>query len=398
MAKRMPDDVYLTLEATRPSPRPRARRRVLIVGLPLLHILSERRAARGDRARVRPLQRRRHASSGPWIYRTRETIGRTVAQLSDDDGRRGLVRSEARPGSRSSGTATRSCASPPRSPAGRSSPPTAAPSAASGATRTSPRSSAVHALRPRLRRLLGGRGRPGARTRPPARRSPPASSASSRTRASSEAADRHLTAIRDVETGRRTTRTRRWPSGSPPSKASRPGEPDDSPCAFDALQRRRPRRAPTCSRSSGVSLRAVRTRRVGRRRPRRLRRPCPERSTEQFADLAEGITFATLPDAVVQHRRARRQGHRPRHRGPLRARPRPCSETRRWSRSRTRAGRSRPSRRNHSAPPRETTFLAPHVAIEAMRANELDAATLARPRSANWASPTSSWAPRRSVA
>ena len=58
----VPDDVYLTLEANAAVTQASRTRRVLIVGVPLLHILTERELRGRDRARVRPLHRRRHAA------------------------------------------------------------------------------------------------------------------------------------------------------------------------------------------------------------------------------------------------------------------------------------------------------------------------------------------------
>ena len=54
----VPDDVYLTLEANAAVTQASRTRRVLIVGVPLLHILSERELRGVVAARVRPLQRR----------------------------------------------------------------------------------------------------------------------------------------------------------------------------------------------------------------------------------------------------------------------------------------------------------------------------------------------------
>ena len=116
-------------------------------------------------------------------------------------------------GSRSTGTARGSCASPRRSSAGRSSRPTAAPSTAW--PRRARRGAAAHrTLRARVRRVLGPRGRPGPAGRPaPAGRrglrSFMAAKRSPRRRASSSARG---------ERARRTltTRTPRCRSGSRP--------------------------------------------------------------------------------------------------------------------------------------------------------------------------------------
>ena len=81
----MPDDVYLTLEANAAVTQASRTRRVLIIGVPLLHILSEREL-RGVIAHEFGHYSGGDTRLGPWIYRTRETIIRTVLQLSDADG------------------------------------------------------------------------------------------------------------------------------------------------------------------------------------------------------------------------------------------------------------------------------------------------------------------------
>ena len=77
----MPDDVYLTLEANAAVTQASRTRRVLIVGVPLLHILSESEL-RGVLAHEFGHYSGGDTRLGPWIYRTRETIERTVEQLS----------------------------------------------------------------------------------------------------------------------------------------------------------------------------------------------------------------------------------------------------------------------------------------------------------------------------
>ncbi|MDA0171132.1 M48 family metallopeptidase [Solirubrobacter taibaiensis] len=84
----MPDDVYLTLEANAAVTQASRSRRALIVGVPLLHILSEREL-RGVIAHEFGHYSGGDTKLGPWIYRTRETIIRTVLQLSDDEGDEG---------------------------------------------------------------------------------------------------------------------------------------------------------------------------------------------------------------------------------------------------------------------------------------------------------------------
>ena len=84
----MPDDVYLTLEANAAVTQASRSRRVLIIGVPLLHILSEREL-RGVIAHEFGHYSGGDTKLGPWIFRTRETIIRTVQQLSDADGDEG---------------------------------------------------------------------------------------------------------------------------------------------------------------------------------------------------------------------------------------------------------------------------------------------------------------------
>jgi heat shock protein HtpX len=81
----MPEDVYLTCEANASVTQASRTRRVLIVGIPLLHILSEREL-RGVLAHEFGHYSGGDTRLGPWIYRTRATIVRTVQQLSDEDG------------------------------------------------------------------------------------------------------------------------------------------------------------------------------------------------------------------------------------------------------------------------------------------------------------------------
>lgn len=81
----LPDDVYLTLEANAAVTQASRTRRVLIIGVPLLHILTEREL-RGVIAHEFGHYAGGDTKLGPWIYRTRATIIRTVAQLSDEDG------------------------------------------------------------------------------------------------------------------------------------------------------------------------------------------------------------------------------------------------------------------------------------------------------------------------
>ncbi len=81
----VPEDVYLTMEINAAVMQRSRTHRVMIVGIPLLQILSEREL-RGVIAHEFGHYTGGDTRLGPWIYRTRETIGRTIVQLSDDDG------------------------------------------------------------------------------------------------------------------------------------------------------------------------------------------------------------------------------------------------------------------------------------------------------------------------
>ena len=178
-------------------------------------------AAGRDRARVRPLQRRRHAARPVDLPHARDD--RAHDREAQRRRRRRLLVPDGSSGCRSSGTATRSCGSRPRSRAARSSPPTRAPSAAPAARRTSRRSGASHALRPGVRQLLGARRSSRSST---ARRRPPVGDGFRRfvghegDRGGGGGVPRARAARRARRTP--TTRTRRCPSGSPPSRACRP--------------------------------------------------------------------------------------------------------------------------------------------------------------------------------
>ena len=84
-AEHPPDEVYVTFEVNAAVDELGPRRRVMIVGLPLLHLVSER----GLRA-VIAHELGHYAGGdtrlGPWIHRTRSAIARTVGRLSDPDG------------------------------------------------------------------------------------------------------------------------------------------------------------------------------------------------------------------------------------------------------------------------------------------------------------------------
>ena len=80
-----PNEIYVTFEANAGVLELGRRRRVMLVGLPLLQLVSER----GLRA-VIAHEYGHYAGGdtrlGPWIHRTRETVVRTIAHLSDEDG------------------------------------------------------------------------------------------------------------------------------------------------------------------------------------------------------------------------------------------------------------------------------------------------------------------------
>jgi Zn-dependent protease with chaperone function len=85
----MPSETYVTFEVNAAVTEVangflRGRRRVLIIGLPLLHVLSER-GFRGVLAHEFGHYAGGDTRLGPWIWRTRETIGRTIEHLSVED-------------------------------------------------------------------------------------------------------------------------------------------------------------------------------------------------------------------------------------------------------------------------------------------------------------------------
>jgi heat shock protein HtpX len=84
-AERTPDEVYATFEVNAGVLEVGRHRRVMIVGLPLLHLISER-GLRSVLAHEFGHYTGGDTRLGPWIYRTREAIGRTIQQLSSEDG------------------------------------------------------------------------------------------------------------------------------------------------------------------------------------------------------------------------------------------------------------------------------------------------------------------------
>jgi heat shock protein HtpX len=84
MGEDPPDEIYATMEVNAAVTQVGRRRRVMIVGLPLMHVVSER-GFRGVVAHELGHYAGGDTRLGGWIYRTRETIGRTVVALSDGD-------------------------------------------------------------------------------------------------------------------------------------------------------------------------------------------------------------------------------------------------------------------------------------------------------------------------
>ena len=364
----MPDDVYLTLDDNAGVAQVSRRRRVLVLGLPLLHILSERQL-RGVLAHEFGHYSGGDTRLGPWIYRTRETIGRTVASLSADEDEddwwaarltrqpfiwygRTFLRITAAISRRQEFAADR-CAV---GSVGRD-------AYVAGLERS-------HAYGPGFDAYWAGEVVPVLELG----RRPPISAGFQRFIAHErvgQAADRHLAAIREVQTDT---------YDSHPSMAERiaaigdlpAGEPDDSPCSFDALQDA-DRVEADLLKDLGLSLRQfepVEWDAVGHdvygARARKF--------TEQFEYLAVGITFATLADAVFNI-------------GALADKVTDPEVEDRYELTAAVLGDAalvalEDAGWTISAEPAEPLgavrgddFLAPHVAIEAMRANELDAAT-----------------------
>ena len=81
---RAPDDVYATLEANASVMQARGRR-VMHLGVPLLHLLSEC-GIRGVIAHEFGHYAGGDTRLGPWIYRTYDGVARTIDQLSDEEG------------------------------------------------------------------------------------------------------------------------------------------------------------------------------------------------------------------------------------------------------------------------------------------------------------------------
>jgi Zn-dependent protease with chaperone function len=79
--ERIPDEIYVTFEVNAAVTEIGRHRRVMIVGLPLLRLLSQR-GLRSVIAHELGHYAGGDTRLGPWIYRTRETIERTVERLS----------------------------------------------------------------------------------------------------------------------------------------------------------------------------------------------------------------------------------------------------------------------------------------------------------------------------
>jgi Zn-dependent protease with chaperone function len=80
-----PDHVYATFEVNAGVTEVGRGRRVMIVGLPLLQLVSER-GLRSIIAHELGHYAGGDTRLGPWIYRTRDAILRTITHLSDNDG------------------------------------------------------------------------------------------------------------------------------------------------------------------------------------------------------------------------------------------------------------------------------------------------------------------------
>jgi Zn-dependent protease with chaperone function len=80
----VPAEIYLTFEPNASVMEPKRGRRVLVVGVGLLRILTEREL-RGVLAHEFGHYRGGDLKAGPWIYRTRTAIGRTIDNLSEHE-------------------------------------------------------------------------------------------------------------------------------------------------------------------------------------------------------------------------------------------------------------------------------------------------------------------------
>ena len=81
---RAPDEVYATLEVNASVTEVRGRR-IMMIGVPLLHITSER-GMRGIIAHEFGHYAGGDTRLGPWVWRTYDGVARTIDYLTDDDG------------------------------------------------------------------------------------------------------------------------------------------------------------------------------------------------------------------------------------------------------------------------------------------------------------------------
>ncbi len=81
---RAPDEVYATLEVNASVTEARGRR-IMMIGVPLLHITSER-GMRGIIAHEFGHYAGGDTRLGPWVWRTYDGVARTIDYLTDDDG------------------------------------------------------------------------------------------------------------------------------------------------------------------------------------------------------------------------------------------------------------------------------------------------------------------------
>jgi heat shock protein HtpX len=91
---RTPDEVYATLEVNASVMQVRSRR-IMVVGVPLLHILSER-GLRGVIAHEFGHYAGGDTRLGPWVWRTYDGVARTIEYLTDEDGDEGWTQRAVR--------------------------------------------------------------------------------------------------------------------------------------------------------------------------------------------------------------------------------------------------------------------------------------------------------------
>jgi heat shock protein HtpX len=91
---RAPGEVYATLEVNAGVTQVRGTR-IMVVGVPLLHILSER-GLRGVIAHEFGHYAGGDTRLGPWVWRTYDGVARTIDYLTDDDGDEGWTQKAVR--------------------------------------------------------------------------------------------------------------------------------------------------------------------------------------------------------------------------------------------------------------------------------------------------------------